>query len=149
MQPLGRSAGDFKSSRDPCAGLRGTSNRADTSVQLCGRLGATCSLQWFLRFHDNKAFGLSYSALLQSPYLLHHNIPCIIKVTVYMYIWSIWLHTVLEGNWRSTLRQQLGELCDALGGHCGGKHLSSSSPFSLGEGNRWWGSGGTWITKTE
>jgi len=130
-------------------GLRGTSKPAVISAQRCGRLGATFSLQWFLGFHDNKAFGLSYSALLQSPDLLHHNIPCIIKVSLYMYTRSIWLQMVLEFNLRSTWRHQLWELWNALGGRCGGKLLFLPSPFSCVGGNWWWQSSDTGITETK
>jgi len=51
---------------------------AETAAQLCGRLGAVFSKQWFLGFHMHKAFRLSYSSLLQSQDLLPHNMAWII-----------------------------------------------------------------------
>jgi len=85
----------FCSSWDLCADLQDTSRAAKTAAQLSGRLGAILSQQWFL--HNYKAF-----RLLQSQDSLHCNIACIISVSVYIYIQSIWLQMVLEHNWRST-----------------------------------------------
>jgi len=48
-----------------CAGQRENSGAAETSGQLCGRLGAVFSQQWFLEFLNHKAFHLSDSSLLQ------------------------------------------------------------------------------------
>jgi len=54
-----------------------------------------------------------------------------------LYRWSIWPQRVLERNQRSTWRLWLGDLTDALGGHCGRKiHSSPPLPFSL-EGGTW------------
>ena len=54
--------------------------------KLCGRLGAVFSQQWFLEFHNHKAFHQSYWSLLQSQDLLHHNMACIIEVSQDIYI---------------------------------------------------------------
>jgi hypothetical protein len=60
--------------------LLGKSNfgTAKPAAQLCGRLGAVFSKQWFVGFHKHKAFRLSESSLLQSQDLLPHNIAGII-----------------------------------------------------------------------
>jgi len=68
----------FWSSGDLWAGLWEKSRAAETTAQLCRRLGAVMSQQWFLAFHKHKAFHLSYSSLLQSHDSLPHNIACII-----------------------------------------------------------------------
>ena len=62
---------------------------AETAAQLCGRLGAGFSKQWFLGFHKHKAFRLSYLSVLQSQDSLPHNMACIIQVSLYIYIRSI------------------------------------------------------------
>jgi len=77
--------------------------------QLCpyvgmGPLGisAQCKSVWkpHAGFHKHKAFPLSYSSLLQSQYLLPNNMACIVYVSLYIYIWSIWLLMVVEHNQR-------------------------------------------------
>ena len=78
----------FWSCWDLCAGLRETSRAAETSVQLYGRLDAIFSQQWFLGFHDHKAFRLSYSCLLQSQDSLHHNMACIMYLSDYIYTYG-------------------------------------------------------------
>ena len=57
-------------------------------------------------------FVLSYSSLLQSQDSLHHNMACIIPVSVYIYIWSISPRTVLEHNRWSTRPRRLRELLE-------------------------------------
>jgi len=74
---------------DVCAGLRDTSRVAETSVQLCRRLGAVHSQQWFIAFHNHTAFPLWYSSLLQLQDSQHHNMACIIYLSD-----SIHIHTV-------------------------------------------------------
>jgi hypothetical protein len=58
----------------------------ETSAQLCGRLSAVFSQQWFLGFHNHKAFRVADSALLESQDLLHHNMACIIYLNLSIYI---------------------------------------------------------------
>jgi len=53
----------FWSSWGPCADLQETSWAAETAEQVCGRLGAIVSQQWFLRFHNHTVFRLSYSSV--------------------------------------------------------------------------------------
>jgi len=53
-------------------------------------------------------FVLSYSSLLQSQDSLHHHMACIISVSLYVYIRSIWPQMVLEHNRRSTRPRPLG-----------------------------------------
>jgi hypothetical protein len=60
----------------------------ETSAQLCGRLSAVFSQQWFIGFHNHKAFRVSDSSLLQSQDSLHHNMACIIYLSH-----SIYIHT--------------------------------------------------------
>jgi hypothetical protein len=50
-------------------------------VQLCGRLSAVFSQQWFIGFHYDKGFRVSDSSL-------HHNMACIIYLSH-----SIYIHT--------------------------------------------------------
>jgi len=50
----------------------------ETSAQLCGRLNAVFAQQWFLGFHNHKAFRVSDSSLLESQDSLYHNMACII-----------------------------------------------------------------------
>ena len=59
---------------------------SETSAQVCGRLIAIFSQQWFLGFHDHKAFPVSDSSLLQSQDSLHHNMACIIYLSLSIYI---------------------------------------------------------------
>ena len=54
----------------------------ETSAQLCGGLSAIMSLQWFLGFHNHKAFRVSDSSLLESQDSLHHNMACIIYLSL-------------------------------------------------------------------
>jgi len=89
----------FWSCWDPCAGVRKTSRAAKMSAQvyrrlqehlrpphrLHGKLGARFSQQWFLGFHNNKACCLLYPSLLQSQDSLHHNMACIIWVSLYIH----------------------------------------------------------------
>ena len=65
MRPLRSFAGDFK-------------------------LGAVFSQQWFLGSHNHKPIRVSYLSLLQSQEdSLHHNMACIIYLSL-----SIYIHTV-------------------------------------------------------
>ena len=90
---------------------------AETSAQICGRLVAVFSQQRFLEFHSHKVFCLSHSSLLHWEDLLHHHMACIIWITQYTYIQSIWPQIVKHN--RSTWRRPLTELRDApLGGCC-------------------------------
>ena len=59
---------------------------AETSAKLCGRHIAVFSQQWFLGFSNHKAFLVSDSSLLQSQDLLHHNMACIIYLSLSIYI---------------------------------------------------------------
>jgi hypothetical protein len=77
---------------DFCADLQETWRVAETSAQvcgrlpeplrslhkLCGRLGVIFSTQWFLEFHNDKAYCLSYLSLSQTNDLLRHDMTCII-----------------------------------------------------------------------
>jgi len=58
---------------------------AETSAQLCRRLSAVFSQQWFSGFHNHKAFRVSDSSLSQSQDLLHHNMACIIYLSFFVY----------------------------------------------------------------
>jgi hypothetical protein len=58
----------------------------ETYAQLCGRLGAVFSQQWFLGFHNYKAFRVSDSSVLESQDLLHYNMACIIYLSLCIYI---------------------------------------------------------------
>jgi len=51
-------------------------------------------------FHKHKAFRVSYSSLLQSQDSLPHNMACIIKVSLDIYIRSMWPKMVVEHNRR-------------------------------------------------
>jgi len=66
------------SSWDLRADLWETSRAAETTAQLCRRLGAVFSQQWFLGFYKHKAFHWSYWSLLQSQDSLPHDMACII-----------------------------------------------------------------------
>jgi len=44
------------------------------------------SQQWFLGFHNHKAFRVSDSSLLESQDSLHHNMACIIYLSFSIYI---------------------------------------------------------------
>ena len=59
-----------------------------SSRDLSGRLGAIFWHQRFLWFHNHKPFNLSYTSLLQSQDLLHHDMACIIYLNL-----SIYIHT--------------------------------------------------------
>ena len=86
----------FWSYWDLGVGLQETSRAPESSVQvsrrpllkLCGWLDAIFSQQWFLGFHNHRVLCLSYSSLLQWQDWLHHNVACIIEVSLYKYIWS-------------------------------------------------------------
>ena len=69
--------------------LRETSIAAETTVQVCRRLGAVNWQQWFVRFHNHKAFCLSYSSLLPLQDVLHHNMTCIIYRSDFKYIHTV------------------------------------------------------------
>jgi len=56
-------------------------------------------------FHQHKAFCLLYLSLLQSQDSLPHNMACIIGVSLYIYIQSIWPRMVLEHNRRFSLEE--------------------------------------------
>jgi len=56
------------------------------SAQLSGRLNAEFLQHWFFGFHNQKAFGLSDSSLLQSQDSLHPNMACIIYLSLPLYI---------------------------------------------------------------
>jgi len=110
----------FWISWDLCEGLRETTRAGQTTALLCGKLDAVFSHQRFLEFHNRKEVRLSYSSLLQSQDSLHHNMACIIQISLYIYIWSIWPQMVVEHNRRSSWRPPLRKLRDApFGGHCG------------------------------
>ena len=69
----------------------------ETSAQLSRRLSALFSWQWFLGFHNNKAFRVSDSSFLESQNSLHHNMACIIYLSL-----SIYIHTAnlaADGYW--------------------------------------------------
>jgi hypothetical protein len=51
---------------------------AETTTQLCRKLGTILLQQGILRFHNHKVFHLSYLRLIQLPYLLHHHTAFII-----------------------------------------------------------------------
>ena len=78
----------FWSSWDLCTRLRRRREQRTTSVQLCGRLNAVFWQQWFMTFHNHKAFCVSDSSLLQSQDSLHHNMACILYLSH-----SIYIHT--------------------------------------------------------
>jgi len=82
-------------SKDCWAGLQETLRAAETSAQLCGRLGATFWLQWFWGFNNHKAFCLLYSSLLQSQDSLGNHMAFII---------SKHLEMTIERTWRCTWR---------------------------------------------
>jgi len=71
---------------DLCAGLQETSTAAYIPAQLCRRLSAVISQQWLLGFHNHEAFRVSDSPLLQSQDSLHHNMACIIYLSLSLYI---------------------------------------------------------------
>jgi len=45
------------------------------------------SHQWFLGFHNHKVFHQSFWSLLQSQDSRHHNMACILLVSLYIYKW--------------------------------------------------------------
>jgi len=91
----------FRSSWDLCADLQETSREADTTAQLCGILRERPRLRetWCRiptgdlipyphssgSYITTRHFVLSYSSLLQSHDSLHHNMACIISVSLYIY----------------------------------------------------------------
>jgi hypothetical protein len=58
----------------------------ETAAQLCVRLSAVFSQQWFLGFHNLKAFRVSDSSFLESQDSLHHDMACIIYLSLPIYI---------------------------------------------------------------
>ena len=108
----------FWSSWDLCAYLRETLRDA---VPLCGihreqpRPQCCSAGELVLYSHSGcsyittRHFILLYSSLLQSQDSLHHNMPCIILVCLYIYILSIWPQMVLEHNRSSTWTRPLRE----------------------------------------
>jgi hypothetical protein len=113
-----------RSSWDLCADLWETFREAETAGQLCGmdsdwpRLLRSSTGDLILYSHSSGSyittshFILSYSSLLQSNDLLHHNKAFVIKVSLYIYIRSIWPQMVLEHNRRSTRTCPLRELLE-------------------------------------
>jgi len=59
---------------------------AETSGQVRRRLIAVFPQQWFLGFHNHNAFRVSDSSLLQSQDSLHHNMACIIYLSLSIYL---------------------------------------------------------------
>jgi len=87
----------LRSSWDLCTGLQVTSRAAETSLQLCRWLGAVFPQQWLFGFHYVKAFHLSYSSLWQVRDSLHHKMPCIVSLSI-----AIYIHTgnqAADGSW--------------------------------------------------
>jgi len=87
----------FWSCWDLCAGLQKTSRAAGSSVQVCMRLCAASSQQWFWGFHNHKASRLSYSSLLQSQASHHHNMPSIMHLNLFIYIRTV--NLTADGTW--------------------------------------------------
>jgi len=117
----------FWSFWDLCADLRETSRAAETTVQLYGRhqssrdcCAALCETWCRILTAVILTQPQGTLSLLQSQDSLHHNMGCIIYVSVYIYIRSIWLQMVVEHIWRSTWTRPLTELRNTpLGGYCG------------------------------
>jgi len=105
------------------AGLQETSRAAETSAQVCGRLqeqlrpqhklrwrhGAIYSHQSFLASHNHKEFCLSYSSLLQSRDLLHHNITSILQVSLYILIRKCRDNGDGRSDWKYIFRRPRGK----------------------------------------
>jgi len=94
---------------DIWAGLRETTKEAETAGQLWGilqeqlrplRSPAGDLLLFLTAVVLTKPQGIL--SLLQSQVLLHHIMACIIQVSVYIYIRSIWPQIIFEHNRRST-----------------------------------------------
>jgi len=122
----------FWSSWDLCTDLWETLKQAETAAQLWRRLrklprplqSTVGDLVLYTHssgsYITTRHFVLSYSPLLQSQILLHHNMACTIWVSLYIYIESIWLQMVLEHTWRSTWTCPLSDIRDSPhGGRCG------------------------------
>jgi len=95
----------FWSFWDLCADLRKTSRQAETAAQLCSILRDCCakSVEDLVSdSHSSGSFITTRHFVLSYLSLLHHNIACIIWVSLYIYIQSIWPQIVLEHNRRST-----------------------------------------------
>jgi len=111
----------FWSFWDLCTDLRGTLREAETMAQLCQILQEQLRpLRSFAgdlmpychscgSYITTRHFILSYSSLLQSQDSLHHNMACIMSISLFIYIRSIWPHMVLEHNRRSTRTLPLRE----------------------------------------
>jgi len=102
----------FRSSWDLCTDLRETLREAETSAQLCGilrqwprplRSSVGCLMPYSHSsgsYITTRHFVLSYSSVLQSQDSLHLNKACMIQVSLYIFIQSIWPQMVLEHNRR-------------------------------------------------
>jgi hypothetical protein len=122
----------YSSCCDLCVGLWDASKAAVTGAQLCGKrqeqprllcrsagdsvIYSPSSDSWIA----TRYFVSVYSFLLLSQDLLHHNMACILHVSVNIYIQSIWPQMVIGHNWTSTSTQPVRSCRDApLGGSCG------------------------------
>ena len=108
------------SSLDLWVSLQETLKATENTVHLHRRLAAVCSMQWFIGFYNHKLFHLSYSSALKLESLVQDHMTCSIylSLSIYIYICSIWLLTVVIHNWRSTRKYQLSYGMAACGG-CG------------------------------
>jgi len=112
------------------------SREAVTSAQICGKLGAVFSEQFYLEFHNHQTLSLSYSSLLQSQDSKPYDTTCNIWVSEYIWMQSIRLKMVVGCNQRSTWRRRQCKLRDGVGGNCGEMiGVSPSPPVSLAEGS--------------
>jgi len=114
-----------------CRKLRKPQRHLHSSVGYF-ELGAYSSRRWVLQFHNNIAFRLSYSALLQSKDFLYHKMVFIIYLSQSIYIQTVnqaadrtqeqsedHLLMPIESTLGCTWRLWSCELSDALDDHVG------------------------------
>jgi len=135
LQDLTYRIGKFWSSWDLCADLGETSRLAETAAQPCERLReqwgplsiAVENLVVYTHssgyYMTTRHFILLYSSLLQSQDLLLHQMACIVTVSLYIYIDSIWPEMIVEHNHRGAWTCPLTQLRDAPLGCCCGKTM--------------------------
>jgi len=78
LQNLTIRIGDFIAAKTLVQVCRRLRDQLRSLHKLCGRLGAIFSHQWFLGFHNHKAFHRLYWSLLQSQDSLHPIMTCIV-----------------------------------------------------------------------
>ena len=83
-------------------------------------------------YATTRHFILSNSSLLQSQKSLQHNMACILYVSAYIYIQSIWPQMVVKHIHKSTWSRPMRELRDVPPGGCCGEtmDLEGREPIS-------------------